>query len=228
MAELPQISENSLESNAAKERSEVISDASESNAEKEFPPIYVVSEAVGTTLRQGEIITNVIQIRLEFEEFKKGNLAADQIIHPFAIILSQDCDCVQDYYARNREPRSNKNEVPSILFGEVHTADWMRSKENPGKIDSDLWKHVKQNKNERYQFLEGVRPECDAEGEGLPELTIDFRRFFSIPTDEFYHRLTIGEAKRRCRLTSPYLEHLAGRFGYFAQRVALPQDHTSI
>ena len=228
MAEIPQISEDSIESTiAVKALSEVISDASVSSTEEECP-IYVVSEAIDTTLRQGEIITNVIQIRLEFEEFKKGNLVADQIIHPFAIILSQDCDCVQDYGARNREPRTTKNEVPSILLGEVHTADWMRNKENPGKIDSDLWRHVKNNKNERYQFLERVLPECDAEGEGLPELTIDFRRFFSIPTDEFYQRLTIGEAKRRCRLISPYLEHLATRYGYFAQRVALPQDHTSI
>lgn len=228
MAELPQNSENSLESNTAKALSGVISDASESNAEKEFPPIYVVSEAVGTTLRQGEIITNVVQIRLEFEEFKKGSFVADSVVHPYAIVLSQDCDCVQDYTARNNQPPNTKNEIPSILFGEVHTAEWMRNQENPGSLHSGLWNIVKRNKNERYQFLELVRPEYDAAGEGLPELTIDFRRFFSIPTDELYHRLAIGEAKRRCRLRSPYVEHLATRFGYFAQRVALPEDHTSI
>lgn len=188
-------------------------------------PIYIRSESVRTTLRQGEIFTNVIQLRANYEELIKGNYVADRIVHPYAIVLSQDCDCIQDHYSRSK----GKSLVPTILFGEVHEAGWMRDKSNTEtKIDGDIWKSVRQNKNERYQFLEAVPPDVDAQNQGLPELTIDFRRFFSIPTDEFYHRVTSGEAMRRCRLASPYLEHLAGRFGYFAQRVALPKDHISV
>lgn len=193
------------------------------------PPIYCPSDAIGTALRQGEIITNLVQVRLNLEELKGGNLLADRIEHPFAIVLTQDCDCIQDHSSRLTSSGNSTRETPNIVFGEVHTADWMRDGNNPRKIDSDIWKRgVKGNKNERYHFLEAIRAEEDAQNEGLPELTIDFRRYFSIPTDEVYFRIEIGEARRRCRLVSPYLEHLGARFSFFSQRVALPRDHESI
>src|SRR5262249_36563588 len=129
---------------------------------------------------------------------------------------------------KGRQEQKTKNQVPNILFAEMDTAAFMRSKENPAKLDSDLWRHVKTNKNERYHFLQIISPECDAEGIGLPELTVDFRRFFSLPTDEVYLRIKTGEIKRRCRLVSPYLEHFAARFSFFSQRVALPKDHESM
>ena len=51
-------------------------------------------------------------------------------------------------------------------------------------------------------------------GEGMPELGIDFKRYFTIPTDEVYFRIR-AEAQRRSRLRSPYLEHLSNRFYSF-------------
>lgn len=197
-------------------------------AQDDSPPIYCPSDAIGTALRQGEILTNLIQVRLDLESLKVGEFAAEQIIHPFAVVLTQDCDCIQDHKARAVSEEKSKNYVPNIMFAEVHTAEWMRDKENLERLDSTLWKPVRQNKNERYHFLQAVPAEIDAQGEGLPELTLDFRRYFSIPTDEVYHRLGVAEAKRRCRLVSPYLEHLGARFSFFSQRVALPRDHESV
>jgi hypothetical protein len=40
---------------------------------------------------------------------------------------------------------------------------------------------------------------------------MDFKRYFSLPTEEVYYRID-SEAKRRCRLVSPYAEHLSTRF----------------
>jgi hypothetical protein len=56
---------------------------------------------------------------------------------------------------------------------------------------------------------------------------IDFKRYFTIPADETYRRVELGEAQRRCVLQSPYLEHLSSRFAYYLSRVALPLDHVS-
>lgn len=62
---------------------------------------------------------------------------------------------------------------------------------------------------------------------GLPELGIDFKKIFTIPTDEIYQRIALGQVKRRAVLVSPYLEHLSSRFAYFLSRIALPQEHLS-
>jgi len=42
--------------------------------------------------------------------------------------------------------------------------------------------------------------------------------------DELYLRLGLG-ARRRCRLNSPYVQHLCSRFYNFQSRVALGEEH---
>ncbi len=92
-------------------------------------------------------------------------------------------------------------------------------------MNSTIWDRVKKNKDERYHFLEKVPAECDLRGEGIPELTVDFKRYFTLPVEEVYYQLTSG--CRRCVLCPQYLEHLSSRFSYFIGRVALPHDHVS-
>ena len=229
MAELPDITKdpgNELVPSRSAIAGETPSAEALSTSTDDGPPIYAQSDDGDTAIRQGEIISNLIQVSVNLEALTNGELKGDQITHPYAIVLTQDCDCIQDFRARRAS--GTRNDVPCILFGELHAADWMRDKGNSMKIDSDIWKSVKQNKNERYQFLQLVPPELDREGTGLPELIVDFRRFFALPTDEVYLRISLGEAKRRCRLVSPYLEHFGSRFSFFCQRVALPRDHESI
>ncbi len=81
------------------------------------------------------------------------------------------------------------------------------------------------NKDERFQYIRAVDASCDAVREGTPGLVLDFKRYFSIPTDEVLRRLELGELKRRAYLEPPYREHLATRFCYYHFRVALPEDH---
>jgi hypothetical protein len=151
----------------------------------------------------------------------------DYVNHPFAIVLTQDCDLDQDWKARHAGtelgPSVSQGGLPTILFAEMNTAESLR-----GRVGaSDLWKRVRQNKDERYQFLESVPPDEEALSEGLPELGVDFKRYFTIQRDEAYKRIE-EQARRRCRLVSPYLEHLTTRFCYYQFRVALPEDHRSV
>jgi hypothetical protein len=92
-------------------------------------------------------------------------------------------------------------------------------------LNTKLRKPVVNNKNERYHVFEAVATDLDASGEGLPALAVDFKRCFTVPTDELYWRVGNG-ARRRCRLLTPYLEHFSTRFAFYCSRVALPREHT--
>lgn len=186
--------------------------------------IYVASLSEGE-LRQGEIISNLVQARLDITTVDATSVPkVDRIKHPYAVIVSQDCDLLQDFRARNGATVRPDKMLPNILFCEVTTADELCLGATPlSTREQDFF--VK-NKLERYHFLQKVAPEADALREGLQELGIDFKRYFSVPTDEVYRRLTF-EAKRRCVMKSPYFEHLSSRFSYFQQRIGLPEDHQS-
>ncbi len=190
------------------------------------PLIYRASmTSASYCLRQCEIISNVVRARLSFASV--GDVpVVDFNIHPFAILMTQDCDLEQDFRARQKNEINDKV-LPSLLFCEIVTAEDLFSLVAANRNE---WKSLKisPNKNERFQFLQKVAPPCDAQQIGLDELAIDFKRYFTVPSDEMYRRIELGEAKRRCVLNSPYLEHLSSRFGYFMSRVALPEDHSSL
>lgn len=185
--------------------------------------IYRASIAkTDSPLRQGEILTSVVQVKLDVASLQSDPVLI-RISHPFAVVLTQDCDLDQDFRA-NQDAVAHDKKLPSILLGEVATAEELRSS---ASLKSPQWARAKINKDERFQFLEKVAPPQDAQGVGLPELAIDFKRVFTIPRDEIYRRIEIGEAQRRCVLQSPYVEHLSSRFAYFLSRVALPAEHQS-
>lgn len=148
-------------------------------------------------------------------------------------MLSQDCDLDWDFTARLSQ-RKLQRLIPNVLLCEVKPAE-VRAQEivdSEGSKDSNksrIWTRIKQNKDERYQFFETIEKchDLHQDDEAIGELVIDFKRYFTIPTDELYVRIKHGETKRRCRLIHPYLEHLSSRFAYFQSRVALPEDHQS-
>jgi hypothetical protein len=51
----------------------------------------------------------------------------------------------------------------------------MKLRPAPG-VQPDMWQRVRQNKDERYHFLQRIESGEDARGEGLAELSIDFKR----------------------------------------------------
>lgn len=187
--------------------------------------IYLPSPSEGP-LRQGEIISGLVQSRLAINSVESDDSPlVELIIHPFAVIVSQDCDLEQDYKARKGLNDVKPDKIlPSILFCAVTTAEEICNTGGvTGSKDRCLFS---KNKLERYQYLQKVDASEDACGEGLPELGIDFKKYFTIPADEAYKRI-ITKAKRRCFMKSPYLEHLSSRFCYFQMRIALPEEHKS-
>lgn len=178
--------------------------------------------AVDGPLRQGEILSNLVQLKLKLETLRASEKEFDPQLHPYVIVVSQDCDLDWDY--RTRSGQTANKLIPGILFCEVTTAEKLR---HGGDVQSDIWKRIKINKDERYQFLQKVPATEDLLQQGLPELGIDFKRYFTLPADEVYARIAAQETQRRCRLVSPYLEHFSTRFAYYQFRIALPSDHYS-
>ena len=185
-------------------------------------PIYRPS-IPGEPLRQGEILSDLIQAVIDLDSIDTDEKIINHITHAYAIIASQDCDLDWDYKARQGKTEAYKK-IPNILFCEVVTAEELRGRAD---INSRTWRRIGINKDERYHFFQKVEPAQDSLTSGLPELGVDFKRYFTIPTDEVYARIEKGETKRRCCLISPYLEHFSTRFYYFQSRIALPEEHFS-
>ena len=144
----------------------------------------------------------------------------EEIEHPYSIILTQDCDLYWDFDAR-REGNAAASQiklVPSLLLCELSEENALRGVQG---INSDVWRRIAQNSNERFHKLPEVPSEQDLQNEGLPSLVADFKRIFTVPTDELYTRVG-ASVRRRSVLTDPYLQHFSSRFGYFCLRVALP------
>lgn len=183
--------------------------------------IYRASTPAGP-LFQGEIVANLIEARLEPASIGPDlSPVMNLITHPYAVVLTQDCDLESDFMLRTSQ-RPTGSLIPAILFCELADAEAFKS---GADIKSDIWRRVRANKDERYHYLRGVAIETDAAGQGTPDLALDFKRYFSIPTDEVLRRLEIGELTRRACLESPYREHLATRFFCYHFRVALPEGH---
>ena len=182
--------------------------------------IYVPS--ADGALRQGELLSGIVRFRRVIRE----GASVDEpefvkVTHPFAVVVSQDCDLDWDFKARQDQGESHKL-LPDVLFCEVVEAGTFRGRSD---IKSDIWRRIKGNKEERYQYIESVPADLDKSGKGVPDLALDFKRYFCVATDDVYSQLDQGAASRRCCLVSPYAEHLASRFFYFQSRVALPRDH---
>ena len=180
-------------------------------------------------LRQGEILSDLKQI-VPIAGSVFHELRVDIIEHPFAVVLSQDCDLEQDFYAREglknqkqieRPEINERRKLSSVLFCDATPTDELRNRIN----DARVWKTVLQNMNERYQFLREIKPGQDASEKGVPSgLGLDFKRYFSIPTEEVYAQAEQLK-NRRGILQTPYAEHLNVRFHFYQMRIALPKAH---
>jgi hypothetical protein len=176
----------------------------------------------GERLRQGEIVSGLIQIRQSLETVgMQRPPRLDEVLHPFAIVMTQDCDLESDFRLQS-EGAEAKLQLLNILFCEAVATNELKARVPPGK---DIWKRVVQNKDERYQCLEAIPSNQDVMAQGVPCLGCDFKRFFTIPSDEVYRRIELQQISRRARLLTPFAEHLLSRFCTFQARVPLPENH---
>lgn len=190
--------------------------------------IYQASDK-GSSLRQGEILTGVVQYNPVINEItpelqKLQELSFTPILHPYAIVITQDCDLDWDYNARRISNSSSAKLLNSIILCEIDTAEAIR---NTDGMNRKEWELVVAHRHERFYFFEKISPESEVEQEGLPELTADFKKVFGIEAATLYRQIELGIVKRRAVLANPYLEHFSRRYHTFHGRVALPFQYES-
>ncbi len=92
--------------------------------------------------------------------------------------MSQDCDLLWDSEAVSSGKPKTLN---GVLLYEVDMWDQILIKLPAGK---DIRNRIHKNNDERYHFLESVPDHLDIERQGIPDLVIDFKRYFTVPYDE--------------------------------------------
>lgn len=179
-------------------------------------------------LRQGEILSGlrcVIPVPgTAFEELK-----VDFLDYPYAVVLSQDCDLLQDFDTRRTvvegqaesDAVRTRRKLTNVLLCDAIPVDELKGRIDDGRV----WRNAHQNKNERYQFLRAVTAEEDARREGIASgLGVDFKRYFSMTVEDVYEQVKRLNS-RRAVLQTPYAEHLSLRFFYYQLRIPLPMEH---
>jgi hypothetical protein len=195
--------------------------------------IYKTPDEI-SCLRQGFIISDLVQlIPLNYENYSvvhtenESKIQLAEIIHPYSIVLNQSCDLGFDYEARTNNNIPEHKILNCVLVCKLFEAKDIRFDKERG-MNSSEWKYVKQNKHERYYFLEEVNAESDLAKSGIPELAADFKKYFAIETGFVYSQIKNNVAKIRTVLTSPYLESFCSKYYNFQSRIALPEPHRSI
>jgi hypothetical protein len=162
----------------------------------------------------------------EFEynlwEHSSNALETTTITLPYAVVMSQDCDLQQDFDLRSKGDAQTQGQyIPSILLCPAFIAEKVKLGTHLEELNlqmqqwgSKQWGPITKNNNPRFHFLA-----ADAE-KGLPDLVIDFKRYYTLSRDEVYaahathYKISINEL---------YRESLSQRFAYYLSRVALPE-----
>jgi hypothetical protein len=183
-------------------------------------PVYLPAIHPGR-IWQGEIFRNLAQYKVNGAP-GGAELEVDVVSHPLTMAVSQDCDIEKDY---RRRQRNEEGLLPNVLFCVLHVWDeYEQVLQGEEQLGGKERKFIRQNQNERFQYLRSVAAELDVQNQGLPALVMDFRLYFTLPTEEVYEQLDQANL-RACRLNPPYVEHVVQRFFGFQGRVALPIPH---
>jgi len=153
---------------------------------------------------------------------------------PYAVAMSQECDLYQDHERRRQEAKEGSAQseqpdhdklLPSVLMCPAYHGASLREGAHLDALgrrmprqNSAQWNWIKTNQNPRYHYLASWVPLQ------VPELVIDFKHFFTIPTEVLRTDYTTEE-HNIARLGCLYREDLSQRFTAYLARVGLPVPH---
>ncbi len=148
----------------------------------------------------------------------------EELSFPYLIVLTQDCD-LQQCFKAIAELTEGDNKInpflPHVLVIPAFPAEQAREGTHlteifnitQDRINSDRWKKILDNQEDRYHFLPNYQPLQ------VPNLLLDFKTYFTIDTEDLkgvfskYYLATVNELFR---------EHLSQRFCNYLSRIGLP------
>ncbi len=168
-------------------------------------------------ISQGDILRDI-----KFNIVKNNN-EVQEICFQYAIVLTQDCD-LEQYQKKRTEIKKGEvfnQYIPNLLIIPGFPAESLRQGDHltelynyqQDRINSDKWKIVKSNKDERYHFLKG---NVDLQ---VPDMVCDFKNIYTIGFDyifEQYKKVYLATVNELFR------ENLSRRFTNYFSRIGLP------
>jgi hypothetical protein len=171
---------------------------------------------------QGDILRDVNFLSVHNE----GGIVKE-ILLPYLIVISQDCD-IEQFLNSNNDPLpdgvflKNNQYLPNILFLPAFIEEHVRSgiylkdlyNITTERLNSDLYKPITKNKNDRYHFIKGFK---DYQ---IPNLIVDFKNYFTLPVGYFQE---IYKTTYLATINELFRENLSVRFSNYLSRIALPE-----
>lgn len=173
-------------------------------------------------LWQGEIITGLTSYTYGPGVADQTQVEVSATERPFAITATPDCDLLQSF----KDMRAGRPlKINGILFYEAELADLPARKRH--NLNSARWDIVRTNRMEGIHLLLGVNRAADRHGEEIPDLLVDFKRYFMLSVPEVYRQCTPpnGTARRRCYLGDNWRENFQQRAGASWGRVGTPDPN---
>ncbi len=194
-------------------------------------------EPLETRIYQGEFIKNVEYIE-DFNE-KDGNIEVSVIEFPLVVVLTQECDSVQDYRNRiadieRRKETGGKEGVLrnpyllSIMVAPVYLLQDITSGkhlEHLGiecrQLSSGDLRKIKQNADARYHYMK-----VEVLAGQYVEYIIDFKQYFTVSVDKV---LEHKQKKENIQfvLGDLFKESLSQRFSNYLSRIGLPETEST-
>jgi hypothetical protein len=182
---------------------------------------------------QGAIYSDVLYVDRVERETDEGEerVLVQQILFPWVVVLTQECDLQWDYEARwgDKRPGTFGQVLLSVLAAPMYHADHLHGGTHLSAlkvharedapfvchhIPTDHWdKYVRKNRDPRYHYMD--LPESLR----LPPVVIDFKHYFGISAE------VLAQSRDKClgRLGNLDRLHVSQRFASFLTRVGIPE-----
>ncbi len=172
---------------------------------------------------QGDIFRDVTYLLLT--DIKKDEIEINEIIVPYLIVLTQECDLDWDYKFHEKEEIDTHDKyLQSILVSPAYLAEKVKEGTHLEELDLKMqhisrkkWSDVESNQNTRYHYLR------KDDKFGIPALVVDFKHYYTIPRDLFYEKFL---ANYIGTLEQLFRESLSHRFSHYLSRIGLPEITT--
>ncbi|MDR0913263.1 MAG: hypothetical protein LBM96_11810 [Methanobrevibacter sp.] len=182
----------------------------------------------GKRVYQGDFFSD---LELVVYNIDNDELIFDQLLLPYSVVLSQDCDLESDFKKREEihycsdedsKKRCYNKFLDSILLCPAFLAERLREGNHLNelgrtveRINKKDWKKIQNNDNHRYHFIPSENIDKYL---SMPDLVIDFKKYYTIPRDYLY----FYNNKYKSSLNELVREDLSNRFAYFQSRIGLP------
>jgi hypothetical protein len=122
--------------------------------------VKVYARSPSGPFRQSELISDLREPRANLESLQPGGQpVVTTIVHPLVVIMTQDCDLEAIHRARERGLDSGAVILLCDVFVAAELKDLMKASV---QMSSKEWTRVKENREERFHFLQAVEISDDA------------------------------------------------------------------